>query len=157
MNIYNLLLISYSTITKVATNTGINVIDLCLFRMTFNFAFAIAAVAKAGKHIIHDVPKQHRFALFVRTLFGLCAIICLIYAVKLLPMFIVSIVSNTMPFWASLLGYLILSESVAKVDIICMIGCFAGVVLIAFNKRDTLNSSSKLKDGIGTDGNFLAQ
>jgi drug/metabolite transporter (DMT)-like permease len=49
----------------------------------------------------------------------------------LLPIFIANIVLNTAPFWTSFLAWCFLGEPVKLMEIICMSGCFVGVIVIA--------------------------
>lgn len=67
----------------------------------------------------------------VRSFLGLITYTTLLMGVMLLPIFLANIVLNTAPFWTSLLAYVVLGEEVKKVEIICMIGCFVGVIVLA--------------------------
>lgn len=63
-----------------------------------------------------------------------------------LPLFMIGIISNTAPFWTMLIGYLLLGENVAKYEIVCIIGCFAGIVLLMIIKNadgDDTDSTAK--------------
>ena len=48
-----------------------------------------------------------------------------------MPIFLANIILNTAPFWTALLAYCILGENVKTMEIICMVGCFVGVVVLA--------------------------
>ena len=55
----------------------------------------------------------------------------MIEALKLLPIFLANITMNTSPFWSALLALVVLGEGIKTIDIICMVGAFTGVVVIA--------------------------
>lgn len=46
------------------------------------------------------------------------------------------IIFNTSPFWASILGYIILKESMKMYEVAAIVVSFGGVVLIALSKPD---------------------
>lgn len=48
-----------------------------------------------------------------------------------MPIFLANIILNTAPFWTAILAYCILGEGVKTMEIICMVGCFVGVVVLA--------------------------
>lgn len=81
-----------------------------------------------------DLPKESRKILLLRCCFGTVGFTTLVYGVKILPLFIGQIIYNTSPFWTSILGYYVLNDTVSKIEIICMIGCFLGVISLATAK-----------------------
>ena len=122
-------------LAKILTNTGVHILDFCFLRAISNFLSGILPAIYSKIHFIHGVPKNVRFALFRRSLSGVCSFGCLVCSISILPLFITNIVFNTMPFWTSILLYFWLKESVTKYDLMCMLGCFAGVIIIAFSKQ----------------------
>jgi drug/metabolite transporter (DMT)-like permease len=74
---------------------------------------------------------EHVGPLITRSFTGLLTFGGLIFGCKLMPLFLANIMMNTGPFWAALLAFLVLGESVRVIDIICMVGCFIGVVVLA--------------------------
>lgn len=52
------------------------------------------------------------------------------YAIKYLPLVIVNLVCNTAPMITAFLSYLILKEQFTKMDIVALLVCFAGVILL---------------------------
>jgi drug/metabolite transporter (DMT)-like permease len=75
-----------------------------------------------------------KWYLFGRCLFGTIAYGGYVYALKLIPLYLTTIMFNTIPFWSAILGYFINNESVSKILGICIIGCFAGIVVIMLAK-----------------------
>jgi drug/metabolite transporter (DMT)-like permease len=74
---------------------------------------------------------EQRTPLVIRSFLGLITYTSLLVGVMLLPIFIANIILNTAPFWTSLLAYCFLGEPVKNMEVICMVGCFVGVVTIA--------------------------
>ena len=52
------------------------------------------------------------------------------YAVPLVPLVVLNTIMNTAPFWASIIGWFFLNESIAPFEIVAMVLSFGGVVLI---------------------------
>ena len=123
--------------TKVATNTGVHVMDLCFIRTFINLCVACITVKLANKHLVKDVPVSLRGILFFRSVIGIISFTFLVYGLQVLPIFITSIILNTMPFWVSLLSYLFIGEIISRIDLLCMIGCFIGVLNLSFAKHNS--------------------
>ena len=136
INLFCIFQVLYHALAKVATNNDIDVIDLCFIRTFINFLIACGTVTYSGQHLIHGVPKEMRHVLFIRCMIGVVGFTCLVYGLKLVPIFISSIILQTMPFWTSIMGYFLNKEVVTKSEVICMVGCFAGVLVIAFSKYE---------------------
>ena len=54
-------------------------------------------------------------------------------AVLQIPLSLVVIVFNTGPFWISVLGWMINSERIVPVELLGMVLCFIGVVVISYS------------------------
>ena len=135
MNVFCLTRMVYECLMKIGTNTGIHITDLCFLRTFGLFIIACGSVKYYGKKPFEDVPKEYRWLLFVRCLVGLIGLNVIVYAVKVLPIFVVSIIFNTGPFWASLLSYLVLKENVTRSELIGICGCFTGICVLAYGKK----------------------
>jgi drug/metabolite transporter (DMT)-like permease len=134
MNLFCIANIIYQAGAKLLTNSGIYVLDLCFIRSFTHFLISVLLVIKNKKHLTKDVPKQHRCYLFVRCIAGLLGFNSMVFALKVLNVFTTTVILNTVPFWTGILGYFILGDKVTKFEIFCMIGCFAGVVILAMSK-----------------------
>jgi drug/metabolite transporter (DMT)-like permease len=65
---------------------------------------------------------------------GTVGFTCLVHSLKMIPLFISTIIINTAPFISSLLAYFTLGDKVTKLEICLMTGCFSGVVALALAK-----------------------
>ena len=81
-----------------------------------------------------SVPLADRKFLLLWCLFGLVGWTTLQYSLEVLPIFIVQILNNTIPFWATIIAFVFLGDTVSKLEVMCLLGCFAGVTLIAITK-----------------------
>ena len=81
--------------------------------------------------------------LAARCSIGVIGFITFTIGVPLVPLVVQNTIFNTAPFWASLLGYIFLSEAMSPLEIAAMIMSFGGVVLIAmsdkFKNEDEVN------------------
>ena len=81
------------------------------------------------------VEKQDRCKVFVFTLFGTFGFVFLLFGVSMVPLLVQSTLLNTAPFWASLLGFAFLRESLSRVEIMALFLSFTGVFLVAYSTR----------------------
>ena len=51
----------------------------------------------------------------------------------MVPLVVQNTIFNTAPFWASLLGWIFLRESITRFEFIAMLLSFGGVMMIAFS------------------------
>ena len=63
---------------------------------------------------------------------------------------VVSICYNTTPVYTSILGYYMLKEKVTHYEVLSMIGCFMGVLILSLMSNDTSNQQKGLKEGYNT-------
>ena len=146
-----LLFIIVQALTKICTNNGVHVIDFSFIRIFANFIGAIFTVTFSGKHIIKHVTVRHFKVIFVRSICGIVGFSLLVFSIKTLPTFIVNIIWNILPFWVSILGYMILSENVGPLEILCMIGSFIGIVILALTKQHVQHHTPQQTSDVGKD------
>lgn len=75
-------------------------------------------------------PKQDLPWVITRNIAGTFVIISLVFAMQYLPMGIYQIIYNTSPFWASLFAFVMLNESLKKVEIVAMVFSFTLIMLL---------------------------
>ena len=61
-------------------------------------------------------------------------------ATKFLPVFLVIVLFNTAPFWATLIQYYSIKEKITRNEAICMFGCFIGIIVLGLAKIDSESS-----------------
>lgn len=130
MNGYCLTLVIYQSMAKVCTNAGVNVFDLCFIRTFINLCTSTMTCFCFGKGHF-DFTSEQAPPLVIRSFLGLVTYTTLLVGVMLMPIFLANIILNTAPFWTALLAYCILGEGVKTMEIICMVGCFVGVIVLA--------------------------
>ena len=102
---------------SVTTEMGVNFLDLCCIRSLINFSVACFNVRVFGKHILKDVPVKYRKLLGLRSIVGLFGFTFIVYSLTILPLFIVTVLFNTTPFWTGILAHYFLGENVTKREI----------------------------------------
>lgn len=115
-------------------NQNVHVMDLVFIRVIINFLISLGTVRASGKHIFNDVPRKNWCILLVRCCTGTVGFTCLVHSLKMIPLFISTIIINISPFISSLLAYFTLGDKVTKREICLMTGCFSGVVALALAK-----------------------
>ena len=134
MNIYAILTVVYQGFAKVATNSGVNPVDLCFIRTFINLCISIFNVILHQKHVLNDLPKAERPWVYLRAFFGFIGFTLLLFSVMYIPIFIVNIIINIAPFITAILAYFINNEAITKLTMVCILGSFIGVLIIAFAK-----------------------
>ena len=89
--------------------------------------------------MIKDFPKASRIWVVLRILCGIAGFICISTSAMYIPIFIINIIFNTAPFITAILGFFINKETINKVTILCILGSFTGVILIALAKKKKEN------------------
>ena len=107
--------------------------DICLVRAVVLVISAFLMTKFTGSSI--KVDKQDRCKVFVFTLFGTFGFVFLLFGVSMVPLLVQSTLLNTAPFWASLLGFAFLRESLSGIEIMALILSFTGVFLVAYSAR----------------------
>jgi drug/metabolite transporter (DMT)-like permease len=72
--------------------------------------------------------------MLIRAAVGTVGFLSYLFAIKYLSLGLLMIIYNTAPFWASLLGFLFLGETLQKYEVVAMLLGFLGIVLVALSK-----------------------
>ena len=87
------------------------------------------------KNPFAEVPREHILPLVLRCASSTAALFIVITAIKLVPLTIFGVVTNMTPFVAGLLAWVCLDEKLAIFQMVMMVFCFAGVVVVAITKN----------------------
>jgi drug/metabolite transporter (DMT)-like permease len=123
---------------------GVKVMDLCFYRCLINLMVAFGTVTINKKHLLNDLPNEHRKIVLFRCILGLLGFTSIVYSIDNLPLFIVTTVFNTTPFWTGLIAFYFLGDTVSKFEIFFMAGSFTGVVALALAKSGILEGINPL-------------
>jgi drug/metabolite transporter (DMT)-like permease len=83
------------------------------------------------RRTIWEVPQVCRKTLIIRCLVGSAAFLMTTEALKLIPLSFFTMIINTSPFLTAILQYFWIREKVAKFEIVAMIGCYGGIMLLS--------------------------
>lgn len=116
----------------------LGVIEMLFMRGVIVIVFMAYLVGRRWKEILYDsIPKSMYLPLFIRVNSGLLAFFCTNQAIKYLPIVLVSLFSNTLPLFCSLLGFLILGERISKTEIFCLVLAFFGIYVLLYTGSRT--------------------
>lgn len=104
--------------------------DLCLFFGLTQAFLGFISTFVTGNHPCKCSGDKVPWILLL-TVVGAVNFCLMVAAVKLLPIFLANIFLNTAPFFASLFAFFFVGEAIHWVEIVCMVGAFTGVVVIA--------------------------
>ena len=94
------------------TKDGVDPLEMSCFRSMFNCVIIFCLMKfKYKKSVINEVPKRLYKALLFRSLAGTTAFIAFTFGVKFLPITIFQVLFYLMPFWITILSFVILNES----------------------------------------------
>lgn len=112
----------------------LGVFEMLFMRGVFVMILMVYLVGRRWKEILYDtVPREMIFPLFIRVNSGLLAFFCTNQAIKYLPIVLVSLFSNTLPLFCSLLGFLILGERISKMEVFCLVLAFFGIYVLLYS------------------------
>lgn len=97
--------------------------------------FSIWSAAKSGTSL-RNVPTQHISTLALRSLFSVVVLAGIVVGFRTLPLTIFILIINTNSFTTALLQAYHLQIPVPTYEIVCMCGCYAGIVLISLYSRE---------------------
>ena len=80
---------------------------------------------------IWEVPDFCRKTLVIRCVVGSAAFLMTTEALKLIPLSFFTMIINTSPFLTAILQYFWINERVAKFEIVAMVGCYGGIMLLS--------------------------
>lgn len=98
------------------------------FRNIVAFIFALIVLWRSKEKIV--VPKHSYKYLIIRSIAGTIGLLCNYYAVDHLLLSDASMLSKLSPFFAILFSYLLLKEDVKPIQLLVVLGAFAGSLFV---------------------------
>jgi len=147
MNMFCMAQTCLNVIQKWLLPQGVTLSAFILYRNVANFSVIAMLIYFSGRSPFRDFPRNLRGTMVLRSIFGSLGFVGMAYNLTLLPMAVIMIIYQTNPFWNSLLSYLINGDRVQKIEIVAMVICFIGVVIIATSQlgmQSDENSSTAL-------------
>lgn len=132
VNISCLLQTIYVVLCKEGNTMNIHYFDICFVRSLINLMSSVPVMLKNKKHPWRDVPKEHRGLLLLKSFIAVFNFNLWVIVSICLPIFIHQSIVNTQIFWVAVLGYLINRETIKWQMVLCMIGCFVGIMVLNF-------------------------
>lgn len=124
----------YNVLLKVAINKqGIFPFDICLVRTILMLIFCTVLMFASRESFF--IEKSDRCALFLRCVLDLMSYIGIVFGLPLVPLIVMSTIFQTAPFWASILGYFVIGETISCFEIIAMFASFGGIICICISSR----------------------
>ena len=147
----------YNVLLKVAINKqGIYPFDICLVRTILMLIFCTVLMFASRESFY--IEKNNRCALFLRCVLDLICYIGCVFGLPLVPLIVMSTIFQTAPFWASILGYFVIGETISCFEIIAMFASFGGIICICISSRqhaddgkDTAVASGTPDEGSGAE------
>ena len=133
MNLSALSTVLMTATWKVVSVEGFSIVDFALLRNLAALASGIVWCYKSGLNPFKNFPWERGYAVFFRCLTGHLYFILMNMATPLAPISLVMVITQTSPFWISLIACFMLGEPIIALEIISMIVCFTAVIVIASN------------------------
>ena len=156
MNVNVILQIIYYTIAKHAVeNLDVDPMDLSILRTGFLCVISGLLSELLNKKQWTEIEAGMFKFVIVRSVAGAIGYGSLVYSIVNLPMMVGVIIINTNPFFCAFLAYFYLKESVTKHEIICMIGCFVGIIILSLSKDKQTSTLSELTGLLVPQNHFI--
>ena len=157
MNLCYFAMFFYNVFLKKAVNEkGIYPFDICLVRTILMLIFCTVLMF-ASKESFY-IEKSDRCALFLRCVLDLCGYVGTVFGLPLVPLIVMSTIFQTAPFWASILGYFVIGETISRFELVAMFASFGGIICICISSRqhaddgkDTAVASGTPDEGSGAE------
>ena len=81
--------------------------------------------------------------MIIRIICGAVCFTCVIFAIEKLPLSLVSVLADTAPMWSAIFDYVIFSIVMSKTELVCLIGAFSGVVVLALANENNIKQYKK--------------
>ncbi len=140
MFVYVILTALSDSISKLVylSHPTISVFEFLFWRTGIQLIFLIGLMNRSSKsYLVDKVQKDMITPLIIRVMTGVLSFLCLYYAIKYLPIFLVSLILNTSPIFTSLLAFIFLRERVSKAEIFSLLMAFFGVYLLISSSKTT--------------------
>lgn len=107
----------------------VNPLDQVLYRNVISGLLSLI-VACYGKYSF-TIPKDQRWTLFSRSMIGVLGNTVMTFGIVLVPLVYQQTIGATVPFWATIAGFIIIGETIGCFDKVAMMISFMGVLLIS--------------------------
>ena len=130
MNLYALLSVGFVQLNKITVNEKkASALDL-IFIVNASTIIVTTPIIIFSRNLSFIIPKESRKIFFSRAFEGWLLIVVYIIGNTLIPITVQQTLTNTTPFWAALLAYCFINESISKLEALAMIVSFGAVILI---------------------------
>ena len=129
--------------------------EISFMRACIYLAFSSTNLLIFKKNPFSELARKDMWPLFVRCAASTSSLFIVIIALKLVPLTIFTVVTNMTPFLSALISWIWLGDKLGLFQILMMVFCFAGVVLVACVKNtgeDDLSKFGSYELGIALTG-----
>lgn len=145
MNLFALTATIQGGLFKHIAKQGVSVIEFCFFRNVFIGGLASFQSCYKKQNPFKGFPKHLVKDLIIRSLAGQITFALLNYSFTLLPISTGVIIIQTNPFWISILACFLLKERIRLIEIVGIMICFGGVIMIGLSKAQKSDDSQEDK------------
>lgn len=136
MNLFAISATIQAALFKYVAKDGVSVIEFSFFRNVFIGGIASFQVCYKKTNPFVGFPKALIKDLLIRSWAGQTTFALLNLSVTMLPMGTAMIIFQMNPFWIAILACILLRERIRLIEIVGIIVCFGGVIMIATSKAN---------------------
>ena len=118
------------------TNRSVSVFEFIFFRSLFNMCASALIIKLVRVNFFSDITPELRGTVILRSVVGTISFGLFSLTVKYIPLGIFFIIFNACPFFTSMLSYFWTNDRLLPVEILTMVGAFAGIILLGVAKPD---------------------
>lgn len=71
---------------------------------------------------------------------------CLVYAVKSVPIVMVSVITNTQPIFTAIFAFIFLKEKITRIETIALLTSFLGVYILVTNNGNSHHAKTQIDE-----------
>ena len=105
-------------------------IDFCVLRGVSSVMISYGWCRYSGYSIVELFPSHMKYMFIVRCFIGTLTVFFHITATPMAPLSLIMIMSQTSPFFLTIIAYFFLGEAVLLTEFVAIVICFSAVVVI---------------------------
>jgi len=143
MNFFALFGVAQGVLFKIVYKQGVQIFEYMFFRNVCVFLVAVAQLCHKRVNPFRGISGGVAGDIMIRVTAGQLTFGIVVYCMSIMPIGTAMIIFQINPFWVSVLACLLLKERIRPIEILGMLICFGGVIMIAFAKQERMEAKEE--------------
>mmetsp|Transcript_19686 Transcript_19686/g.14133 ORF Transcript_19686/g.14133 Transcript_19686/m.14133 type:complete len:130 (-) Transcript_19686:602-991(-) len=120
-----------SCIKELTAVFPVSIAEILFVRGFISIIFYGLITRVYGQNISSRTSRRNLKWLLLRAICPVIVLASAVIALQHIPIFIYSVLFQTLPFWSSIFGYFLVGESISSAEVIGIVICFSTIVTLA--------------------------